>query len=179
MYSADPRMRSFVQWHRDNAPPLAPSLQTRTWVQRPVDISGAPPPRRNARAAPPPPLRVETVLPNAATPASAVFTSLLWDLREPDNVLDLFNQAFMDVSVAPSAAQIARASTVRAGSSIPADTDCSICQEHGVDANTWRVLHCGHMYHTNCIDVWLRSHVQCPICRADVRTLTSPAAPAP
>lgn len=27
---------------------------------------------------------------------------------------------------------------------------------------------CGHVFHVGCIDVWLRSHCTCPVCRAGV-----------
>nr|CAB3468122.1 unnamed protein product [Digitaria exilis] len=27
---------------------------------------------------------------------------------------------------------------------------------------------CKHLYHVECIDMWLASHTTCPLCRADV-----------
>lgn len=167
IYNADPRMRSYLQWLNEpvltNAPPARPPIA-------PVDISGAPAPvRRNTRAAPPPPLRVESILPNAATQSSAIFTHLLWELRDP--AAWEIDQVMNDVSVAPSAGQINSASVLRNSDGISSDINCSICQEHESESSIWRVLNCGHMYHKNCIDVWLQSHVQCPICRVDVRTL--------
>lgn len=186
IYSAESRLRSYVSWYRENArmddmhnpevrtPILIPSLATppppRQGVR--VDISGAEPLL-------PPTIRRTVRQQSAALPT--LFTSLLWDIREPaaadtmgDSLLNILNQAFLDVTVAPTAAQIDRASTLRAADEISAETTCSICQEHGT-AGVWRVLYCGHSYHQNCIDTWFTSHVQCPICRADVRTLRTPA----
>ncbi|OEL26323.1 hypothetical protein BAE44_0012653 [Dichanthelium oligosanthes] len=31
-----------------------------------------------------------------------------------------------------------------------------------------RMPACKHLFHVECIDMWLRSHLTCPICRADV-----------
>ncbi|KAJ3689567.1 hypothetical protein LUZ61_018731 [Rhynchospora tenuis] len=55
--------------------------------------------------------------------------------------------------------------------------DCAVClAEYGNHDETqlqpvWvRVLTvCGHVFHSECIDVWLESHVTCPICRSDLR----------
>ena len=49
------------------------------------------------------------------------------------------------------------------------EATCSIClEEFGSDAQL-KVLPCGHWYHTQCIDKWLVGHVDCPLCKRDVR----------
>lgn len=43
---------------------------------------------------------------------------------------------------------------------------CSICLADYKDVDVVRVLpDCGHMFHQNCIDPWLRMHPTCPLCR--------------
>ncbi|XP_050221361.1 E3 ubiquitin-protein ligase ATL41-like [Mercurialis annua] len=47
--------------------------------------------------------------------------------------------------------------------------ECSVCLANVVDGSLVRVLpNCKHMFHAECIDMWLGSHTTCPICRAAV-----------
>lgn len=46
---------------------------------------------------------------------------------------------------------------------------CAICLTVVRDGETVRLLPaCGHLFHVECIDLWLRSHATCPLCRRDV-----------
>ncbi|KAL6558769.1 hypothetical protein OROMI_019119 [Orobanche minor] len=46
---------------------------------------------------------------------------------------------------------------------------CSICLSEFQEDESLRLLpKCSHAFHVNCIDTWLGSHVNCPICRAPV-----------
>ncbi|CAN6231058.1 unnamed protein product [Urochloa humidicola] len=46
---------------------------------------------------------------------------------------------------------------------------CAICLAVVRDGETVRMLPaCGHLFHVECIDLWLRSHPTCPLCRRDV-----------
>lgn len=46
---------------------------------------------------------------------------------------------------------------------------CAICLAVVRDGETVRLLpSCGHLFHVECIDLWLRSHATCPLCRCDV-----------
>ena len=78
-----------------------------------------------------------------------------------------------EVDVIASAAQIDAGSTVVEGSTIGADVNCAICQEHtyadGESSHQWRKLHCSHQFHRECVDSWLEQSVHCPVCRADIR----------
>ena len=48
-------------------------------------------------------------------------------------------------------------------------TDCSICLGEFAEGETLRLLpKCSHAFHLPCIDTWLRSHVNCPLCRAPI-----------
>lgn len=46
--------------------------------------------------------------------------------------------------------------------------ECAICMEKFADGESLRTLPCLHKYHVGCIDRWLMSNRQCPICKHDV-----------
>lgn len=47
--------------------------------------------------------------------------------------------------------------------------ECAICLNEFQDHETLRLLpKCSHVFHRECIDTWLASHVTCPVCRADL-----------
>ncbi|XP_074296279.1 uncharacterized protein LOC141626265 [Silene latifolia] len=46
-------------------------------------------------------------------------------------------------------------------------SDCSVCLTEFEEGDDLRLLSkCSHAFHLNCIDTWLRSHKNCPVCRA-------------
>ncbi|KAK9269907.1 hypothetical protein L1049_025480 [Liquidambar formosana] len=46
-------------------------------------------------------------------------------------------------------------------------TECSVCLSEFQEDETVRLLpKCSHAFHIQCIDTWLRSHTNCPLCRA-------------
>jgi hypothetical protein len=48
-------------------------------------------------------------------------------------------------------------------------TDCSVCLSEFQEDETLRLLpKCNHAFHIPCIDTWLRSHTNCPLCRAGI-----------
>ncbi|XP_022132635.1 E3 ubiquitin-protein ligase RING1-like [Momordica charantia] len=54
--------------------------------------------------------------------------------------------------------------------------DCSICLGEFQEDESLRLLpKCSHAFHLPCIDTWLRSHKNCPLCRAPV--VSNSAAP--
>ncbi|KAL8034253.1 hypothetical protein ABFS82_12G015700 [Erythranthe guttata] len=49
--------------------------------------------------------------------------------------------------------------------------DCSVCLNEFQENETLRLLpKCSHAFHVPCIDTWLTSHKNCPVCRAPVST---------
>jgi hypothetical protein len=45
-------------------------------------------------------------------------------------------------------------------------TCCSICLDNYGDGEVLRMLpDCGHLFHRECVDTWLRYHPTCPVCR--------------
>lgn len=48
-------------------------------------------------------------------------------------------------------------------------TDCSVCLSEFEEDESLRLLpKCSHAFHIPCIDAWLRSHKNCPLCRAPI-----------
>ncbi|KDO60650.1 hypothetical protein CISIN_1g048328mg, partial [Citrus sinensis] len=48
-------------------------------------------------------------------------------------------------------------------------TDCSVCLSEFQEDESLRLLpKCNHAFHISCIDTWLRSHTNCPLCRAPI-----------
>ncbi|KAI3798612.1 hypothetical protein L1987_33889 [Smallanthus sonchifolius] len=47
--------------------------------------------------------------------------------------------------------------------------DCSVCLSEFEEDESLRLLpKCSHAFHVPCIDTWLRSHKNCPLCRAPI-----------
>lgn len=48
-------------------------------------------------------------------------------------------------------------------------TECSVCLNEFHEDEMLRLLpKCSHAFHIRCIDTWLRSHTNCPLCRANI-----------
>lgn len=62
-------------------------------------------------------------------------------------------------------------------------TECSVCLNEFQENESLRLLpKCCHAFHPNCIDTWLKSHSNCPLCRANaapVYATSSNPPPAP
>ncbi|KAL6989648.1 RING-type E3 ubiquitin transferase [Sarracenia purpurea var. burkii] len=47
--------------------------------------------------------------------------------------------------------------------------ECAVCLNEFEDDETLRLIpKCDHVFHPECIDAWLDSHVTCPVCRANL-----------
>ncbi|XP_015869650.3 RING-H2 finger protein ATL39 [Ziziphus jujuba] len=56
--------------------------------------------------------------------------------------------------------------------------ECSVCLTNINDETTVRLLpNCKHMFHLECIDMWLGSNSTCPICRAVVEPIRAQEEP--
>nr|VDD22839.1 unnamed protein product [Brassica oleracea] len=52
-------------------------------------------------------------------------------------------------------------------------TDCPVCLNEFEEDESLRLLpKCNHAFHISCIDTWLRSHTNCPLCRAGIAIST-------
>lgn len=60
--------------------------------------------------------------------------------------------------------------------------DCSVCLGEFQENESLRILpKCSHSFHIPCIDMWLKSHSTCPLCRASLFTCITngPQLPSP
>ncbi|KAK9275961.1 hypothetical protein L1049_023236 [Liquidambar formosana] len=54
-------------------------------------------------------------------------------------------------------------------------TDCSVCLSEFQEDESLRLLpKCSHAFHLYCIDTWLKSHSNCPLCRANIVCINVP-----
>ncbi|XP_058110981.1 RING-H2 finger protein ATL52-like [Magnolia sinica] len=56
------------------------------------------------------------------------------------------------------------------------DGTCAVCLSEFKDGESLRLLpECMHSFHVPCIDTWLESHSNCPLCRTDMTPSPSPS----
>ncbi|KAL9242687.1 hypothetical protein vseg_016664 [Gypsophila vaccaria] len=67
------------------------------------------------------------------------------------------------------------------GEGLIESVDCLICLGEFNEGDNLRLLpKCSHAFHVDCIDTWLKSHSNCPLCRANVVSVfVSPVQPPP
>ncbi|ERM95369.1 E3 ubiquitin-protein ligase RING1 [Amborella trichopoda] len=57
----------------------------------------------------------------------------------------------------------------KGGDGLIEGADCSVCLSEFNEGEEVRLLpKCSHAFHLPCIDTWLRSHTNCPLCRAPI-----------
>ncbi|KAM7493928.1 hypothetical protein LguiB_028537 [Lonicera macranthoides] len=60
------------------------------------------------------------------------------------------------------------------GDGLVEGTECSVCLNEFQEDESLRILpKCTHAFHINCIDTWLSSHSNCPLCRANIGFVNS------
>ncbi|KAG6529318.1 E3 ubiquitin-protein ligase ATL6-like [Zingiber officinale] len=60
------------------------------------------------------------------------------------------------------------------------DLECAVCLMEFEDDEDLRMLPgCCHVFHPDCVDAWLASHVTCPVCRSDLATAAALESPMP
>ncbi|OIT32572.1 PREDICTED: RING-H2 finger protein ATL51-like [Nicotiana attenuata] len=55
------------------------------------------------------------------------------------------------------------------GGGLAEGTDCSVCLSEFQEDESLKLLpKCSHAFHVTCIDTWLKSHSNCPLCRSTI-----------
>ena len=107
-------------------------------------------------------------------PFARLFLASLMTMPEMQTLPANFMEA---IPVVATAEQIARGS-VRSSVSEPMDSTCAICQDTIAVGDRIRRLNvCTHTFHLSCIDTWFQRHVECPVCRHDIRDQAPPTVP--
>lgn len=134
-------------------------------------------------SAPQPPAPVRTFIP-LNPPVSVDYFSdpltrlLLATLITPAGGLPLPTNFMEPIHVIATGEQIARGSTL-SRVSVAMDSPCAICQDTIAVGDRIRQLNaCTHAFHQACVDTWFQRHVQCPVCRHDIRGVASSPASA-
>ncbi|GAV61462.1 zf-RING_2 domain-containing protein [Cephalotus follicularis] len=51
--------------------------------------------------------------------------------------------------------------------------ECSVCLNEFQEDEKLRIIpYCGHVFHIDCIDIWLQSSANCPLCRTSISSTT-------
>ncbi|KAI4371875.1 hypothetical protein MLD38_010173 [Melastoma candidum] len=91
--------------------------------------------------------------------------------RDPpsgDHVDSVFLRAGSPVGLDESAIKSIAVYKYKKGEGLVDGTDCSVCLSEFQDDESLRLLpKCNHAFHLPCIDAWLKSHSNCPLCRAN------------
>ena len=90
----------------------------------------------------------------------------------------LNNTFWNNVVVYPTQTEIENATSQVALSDLPPGTiSCPITMERFTEnTEILRINHCGHVFTRDAILRWFRNHVNCPVCRHDIRTQAQGAA---
>ncbi|MED6159068.1 hypothetical protein PIB30_038848 [Stylosanthes scabra] len=60
---------------------------------------------------------------------------------------------------------------LKTGHTASSSLQCAVCLSEFKDMDNLRLLpKCCHVFHPDCIDAWLASHVTCPVCRAKMKS---------
>ncbi|XP_060173287.1 RING-H2 finger protein ATL54 [Lycium barbarum] len=80
------------------------------------------------------------------------------------------------VGLQPSIINLITIFKYKKGDGLIDGTECSVCLNEFQDDDSLRLLpKCNHAFHIHCIDTWLRSHTNCPLCRAPIISNTAAA----
>ncbi|KAK1555523.1 hypothetical protein Q3G72_027636 [Acer saccharum] len=84
------------------------------------------------------------------------------------------------VGLQPSTINSISVCKYKKGEGLIEGTDCSVCLNEFQENETLRLLpKCNHAFHIYCIDTWLKSHTNCPMCRASILSSSVNSTPLP
>nr|XP_043638116.1 RING-H2 finger protein ATL54-like [Erigeron canadensis] len=102
---------------------------------------------------------------------STQFSSELEEFSDQDHTGEVDNPIWYitTIGLQPSVINTISVIKFKKDDSLIDGTDCSVCLSEFQDDDMLRLLpKCNHAFHIPCIDTWLRSHTNCPLCRAGV-----------
>lgn len=78
------------------------------------------------------------------------------------------------VGLQPSVISAITICKYKRGDGLVEGTECSVCLSEFQEDESLRLLpKCNHAFHIPCIDTWLSSHTNCPLCRAGIVSSTA------
>ena len=124
---------------------------------------------------------VHEYMPNAPSPRNSQITNLPSLENEPVRLVSILSAReprVVAADILPGRRSISaphsqeRESTSRDSQrSSNGNPVCTICLEEVIESDdNKKVLHCNHTFHANCINRWLRTRSQCPVCRRRVQS---------
>uniref|UniRef100_A0A7N0V1V6 RING-type E3 ubiquitin transferase n=1 Tax=Kalanchoe fedtschenkoi TaxID=63787 RepID=A0A7N0V1V6_KALFE len=100
----------------------------------------------------------------------------------PGRESQLFSQVRGESNGLGLQGSVIRAITVekyRNGDDLFREKECAVCLSEFQDGEALRILpKCNHAFHMSCVDVWLGSHISCPMCRACIMSSITAITPA-
>ncbi|XP_073292571.1 uncharacterized protein [Primulina huaijiensis] len=88
---------------------------------------------------------------------------------EQGPVVDHYLWYIRTVGLEPSVIRKIAIVKYKKGDGLVEGTDCAVCLNEFQEDETLRLLpKCSHAFHIPCIDTWLNSHTNCPVCRAGI-----------
>jgi len=92
--------------------------------------------------------------------------------RSNTQLLNFLGQFYNNVPVVPTRQQIDAATrrVIYREIEAPLNSSCPICLDRfQPDDNVMQIIHCGHIFNEDSINLWFRTNVRCPVCRHDIR----------
>ena len=169
IYHATERRTTYNAWRNTLPRPVPREVNVVPIVQTPIDIPVTPARAPRSVIAPIGPGRRRTRPATDDIGTLGLSAIFLDGLLNNNNTNALFNWIPQDVPVVPTTQQIETGTVVVPYEDVPDDVTCAVCQEHGLENDVWRRLHCNHHFHSRCILPWFERNVHCPVCRADIR----------
>ncbi|KAG0216173.1 hypothetical protein BGX31_000658 [Mortierella sp. GBA43] len=134
--------------------------------------SSTPTPALTVSMMPAPPLPSPLPAAAAAAAAAAAPVASLNSASTLDTTPTSLKALSGESSLALPSAPTSLSSSSKAAEDEAVDENCTICLQVYELSDQIRPLPCKHAFHKECIDTWLTSNVQCPICRQEVNATT-------
>ncbi|WJX22058.1 RING-type E3 ubiquitin transferase [Trifolium repens] len=114
-------------------------------------------------------LAVTRASPSSASSSSTTIQQIGQNFDENQHVVDHPIWYIRTLGLNQSVINTISVCKYKKGEGLIEGTECSVClSEFEEDENLRLLPKCNHAFHLPCIDTWLRSHTNCPMCRAPI-----------